>query len=482
MWIVVLGYIVGRLLEGVFILSFKMEMFTWRPFDGWFRQVIARRNPNLLLLTAGVALGPPGRRPRRRGRLDARQHRDPDRAHRAGGGRTRGRPGDPALVRGTGGGRLSARGAIAALALALVLAPPLLARAGGDDGSAGGAQPDPALRTEPTPEPVLAPAPDAAGPGEVEPAAPSGPPPDPTLRIPGDGGSDSYQLSALLDDGSQLLARILITNAGPGDRNAIATGLWIERDGTVHSFDNVRRSNEWQLADDRKRFDIGSTHLDLSGDHARYWITKKRIQVDVQLPLRDGRPFPDGFEAKSANADLLATLVPVVGTIKLRERDTAHDVRGVASLVHGWSKRADFGGARRVSATFREAERRNESLLLLQQQVPGGAARALAIWRDAEGRLHTLEALQVRAEGRLPGDRPSSYPAPAVLRIDGALTGSVALREVLWERDLIGSLPLALRTVMGFALDARPRRVVGESGDRGYAAPRLWRDPPLVPG
>ncbi|MEZ4215854.1 MAG: CDP-alcohol phosphatidyltransferase family protein [Myxococcota bacterium] len=58
-WIVVGGYVVGRLLEGVFLLLFEMEMFTWRPFDGWFRQVIARRNPNLLLLSAGLAFASP---------------------------------------------------------------------------------------------------------------------------------------------------------------------------------------------------------------------------------------------------------------------------------------------------------------------------------------------------------------------------------------------------------------------------------------
>ncbi|MEE3329322.1 MAG: CDP-alcohol phosphatidyltransferase family protein [Myxococcota bacterium] len=54
MWVIVIGYVVGRLLEGVFMLWFKMDMFTWRPFDAHFRQWIARRNPNLLLLSFGL--------------------------------------------------------------------------------------------------------------------------------------------------------------------------------------------------------------------------------------------------------------------------------------------------------------------------------------------------------------------------------------------------------------------------------------------
>jgi len=58
-WIVFVGYIVGRLLEGFFILAFGQEMFIWRPFDIGFRLVIARRNPNLVLLTIATLLGRP---------------------------------------------------------------------------------------------------------------------------------------------------------------------------------------------------------------------------------------------------------------------------------------------------------------------------------------------------------------------------------------------------------------------------------------
>jgi len=60
-WVAIIfgGYIVGRLLEGVFILAFGQEMFTWQRFDYGFRLVIARRNPNLVLLSGGLILGRP---------------------------------------------------------------------------------------------------------------------------------------------------------------------------------------------------------------------------------------------------------------------------------------------------------------------------------------------------------------------------------------------------------------------------------------
>ena len=57
--IVVGGYLFGRLLEGLFMLAFGMEIFLWRPFDGFFRTIIARRNPNLVLLSLGVLFGRP---------------------------------------------------------------------------------------------------------------------------------------------------------------------------------------------------------------------------------------------------------------------------------------------------------------------------------------------------------------------------------------------------------------------------------------
>ena len=57
--VVVGGYVAGRLLEGVFMLGFGQEMFTWRPFDFGFRHVIARRNPNLVMLSLATLFGRP---------------------------------------------------------------------------------------------------------------------------------------------------------------------------------------------------------------------------------------------------------------------------------------------------------------------------------------------------------------------------------------------------------------------------------------
>jgi phosphatidylglycerophosphate synthase len=58
-WIVVAGYLVGRVEEGIFLLAFGIEIHSWRPIDGLFRTITARRNPNLLLLSVGALGGRP---------------------------------------------------------------------------------------------------------------------------------------------------------------------------------------------------------------------------------------------------------------------------------------------------------------------------------------------------------------------------------------------------------------------------------------
>ena len=53
------GYIIGRLIEGIFLMAFKIEIHCWRPIDSYFRTITARRNPNLILLTVGTLVSRP---------------------------------------------------------------------------------------------------------------------------------------------------------------------------------------------------------------------------------------------------------------------------------------------------------------------------------------------------------------------------------------------------------------------------------------
>lgn len=57
--VIVVGYVVQRIFEGIFLGLFKVEMHAWRPFDSFFRLITARRNPNLIMLTGASLVGRP---------------------------------------------------------------------------------------------------------------------------------------------------------------------------------------------------------------------------------------------------------------------------------------------------------------------------------------------------------------------------------------------------------------------------------------
>jgi phosphatidylglycerophosphate synthase len=57
--VIVVGYVVGRLVEGAFHLIAPFSIFLWRRIDSYSRLVTARRNPNLIWLTAAALLGRP---------------------------------------------------------------------------------------------------------------------------------------------------------------------------------------------------------------------------------------------------------------------------------------------------------------------------------------------------------------------------------------------------------------------------------------
>lgn len=56
---IVAGYILQRLMEGIAIKFLGLEIHIWRPIDTFFRQITARRNPNMVILTVSALIGRP---------------------------------------------------------------------------------------------------------------------------------------------------------------------------------------------------------------------------------------------------------------------------------------------------------------------------------------------------------------------------------------------------------------------------------------
>ncbi len=56
---IVLGYIVQRVIEGIFMRRFGMHIHVWQQADSRFRLITARRNPNMVILVASLLVGRP---------------------------------------------------------------------------------------------------------------------------------------------------------------------------------------------------------------------------------------------------------------------------------------------------------------------------------------------------------------------------------------------------------------------------------------
>lgn len=59
MVVIVAGYLVCRVIEGIFVFSFSIQIHMWQSVDSVFRLFSARRNPNVALLMIGALIGRP---------------------------------------------------------------------------------------------------------------------------------------------------------------------------------------------------------------------------------------------------------------------------------------------------------------------------------------------------------------------------------------------------------------------------------------
>ncbi len=59
MALLVAGYVVQRLIEGVFIKRYGMDIHVWGRIDSQFRLITARRNPNMVILFGSMLFGRP---------------------------------------------------------------------------------------------------------------------------------------------------------------------------------------------------------------------------------------------------------------------------------------------------------------------------------------------------------------------------------------------------------------------------------------
>jgi len=101
---------------------------------------------------------------------------------------------------------------------------------------------------------------------------------DPSARmLEGSDASEAWTLYVELDSGHRIAQRFLISNAGPGDHNAVAVGHLSEPGRPPYRYQNGRRRARWKLSDDQLFLDIAASHLDLHRPTGELRIPKKEI-------------------------------------------------------------------------------------------------------------------------------------------------------------------------------------------------------------
>ena len=59
LWAIIGGYVAQRVIEGLSIKRFGIEIHIWKPIDSRFRLITARRNPNMVILVASLLVQRP---------------------------------------------------------------------------------------------------------------------------------------------------------------------------------------------------------------------------------------------------------------------------------------------------------------------------------------------------------------------------------------------------------------------------------------
>ena len=202
---------------------------------------------------------------------------------------------------------------------------------------------------EPTPreiEPFPATPPSPPEPSPPAPTIPAMPPRpvlDPAARlVSGNKASEAWSLFVELDSGHRITQRFLLSNAGPGDHNAVALGHLIEPGRAPYRYQNGRTRANWTLSDDRLFFDISASHLDLHRPKGELRITKDEIEIrlffDFGANAASARVprerLPSGY-----NVEVLAVGAPTTGSIHAPWMDEPLQTTGRTWLVHSWTKK-----------------------------------------------------------------------------------------------------------------------------------------------
>jgi phosphatidylglycerophosphate synthase len=59
LWVILIGYVAGRIIEGIFMRVHGFHIHVWKPVDSFMREITARRNPNTFIFMVMAIIGLP---------------------------------------------------------------------------------------------------------------------------------------------------------------------------------------------------------------------------------------------------------------------------------------------------------------------------------------------------------------------------------------------------------------------------------------
>ena len=279
---------------------------------------------------------------------------------------------------------------------------------------------------------------------------------DPAARLlRGDNASEAWTLYVELEDGYRITQRFLLSNAGPGDQNAVALGHLIEPGREPYRYKNGRTRENWTLSKDRLFFDIAASHLDLHRPNGELRITKDEIEIrlffDFPADTVSAR-VPKEHLPQGYHVEVLAVGAPTRGSIRAPWMNTPLETTGRTWLVHTWTKKdeADLL-TRRVDLYGAE---NGTSFYGLQVKGQGDWQSAWSLISDEEhGVIESGSKVlgewkeQPRSsQGRVSED----YPTPRAFRITDpsptrGLTGPISLGAEWLRFDPLEVIPQPFR-------------------------------------
>jgi hypothetical protein len=275
---------------------------------------------------------------------------------------------------------------------------------------------------------------------------------DPAARLLSGGGATEYwTLYIELESGHRIAQQFLLSNAGPGNHNAVAIGHLIEPGRAPYRYENGRRRARWTLSKDRLFFDIAASHLDLHRPTGELRITKQDIEIRLFFDFSQNvlaARVPNDQLPKNYHVDVLTVAAKTHGTIQAPWMTEPLETRGRTWLAHTWTPQDEATLIDRRVEIFGYENGTSFYALEIRRGSRSEGAWVIAHSRGRnmiESRIN-IPASWAETEPARDGEKTGSYPLPS--RFDfswGSHTGQITLGREWLRFDPLSIIPQPFR-------------------------------------